>query len=471
MKVVIINKSENNGGAAVVSRRLVEALRQEGVDAQMLVVESAECQVPSAEDQVTGKEVTVCQFESKWLIKYKFLLERLKIFIANGFNRETLFKIDTGSDGLPLWKHPLVKEADAVLINWVNQGMLSLKGFRKILEMGKPVIWTMHDMWEMTGICHHAGCCSHFEKECGNCPLLGKKGSPTDLSHKIWQRKKNIYTDSALMKKAAFVAVSSWLEGKAGQSSLLRDQKVEVIPNAFRVPGAECQVSSVESQVSRARCRVPMDGGDSYERRDISTSDLRTGKEGKRKIRILFGAARLDDPIKGLDTLKEMARILKQDYPDIAADMEIAMFGRIKNKEVLNDFALPLVQLGVLKGEEAVRAAYETSDILVSASSYETLPGTLVEAQAYGCIPVSFNQGGQRDIVEHLSTGYIADYDDNPANRALNLVLGIVWATSRIKDEDIRLSILSRMRKNVEEKFSYSRVAQRYIELINNLMQ
>ncbi len=56
---------------------------------------------------------------------------------------------------------------------------------------------------------------------------------------------------------------------------------------------------------------------------------------------------------------------------------------------------IPHRHLGMVKGEENVREVYENADVLVSASSYETLPGTLVEAQAYGCIPVSFDQGGR----------------------------------------------------------------------------
>lgn len=39
MKIVIVNKSDRTGGAAVVSFRLMEALRGIGVDARMLVVE------------------------------------------------------------------------------------------------------------------------------------------------------------------------------------------------------------------------------------------------------------------------------------------------------------------------------------------------------------------------------------------------------------------------------------------------
>ncbi|MDE5880820.1 MAG: glycosyl transferase, partial [Muribaculaceae bacterium] len=155
MKIVIINKSDSTGGAAVVSHRLMEALRGIGVDARMLVVE-----------KLTDSPYVELAASSR-VVRKSFLAERLKIFIANGLNRSTLFKIDTASDGLPLWNHPLVRDADAVLLNWINQGMLSLQGVEKILRLGKPVVWTMHDMWCMTGVCHHAGECSHYLKECG----------------------------------------------------------------------------------------------------------------------------------------------------------------------------------------------------------------------------------------------------------------------------------------------------------------
>ena len=68
MKVVIINKSDSTGGAAVVSRRLMEALREEGVDARMLVVEKL-TDSPYVEVAASKRD-----------IKRPFLAERLKIF-------------------------------------------------------------------------------------------------------------------------------------------------------------------------------------------------------------------------------------------------------------------------------------------------------------------------------------------------------------------------------------------------------
>lgn len=424
MKIVIINKSDSTGGAAIVSRRLMEAFRREGEDARMLVCEKL-TDSPYVELAATPS-----------VIKRKFLIERLKIFISNGFNRKTLFKIDTGEVGLPLWKHPLVKEADAILLNWVNQGMLSLKGVERILKLGKPVIWTMHDMWNMTGICHHAGSCTHYLKNCGNCPYLGKKSNPKDLSNKIWFKKEKIYCHEELIKKTVFVAVSNWLKEKALESSLLKRQKVVVIPNAFPIS---------------------------------SSSSLNNLFPSLKKIRILFGAARLDDPIKGLDTLKETSKILKENYPDVADKLKIVFFGDIKNPKNLDGFEISIENLGILHGEDALKKAYFNSQILVSASSYETLSGTLVEAQAYGCIPVSFDRGGQSDIIDHLLTGYLAQFNHDIEKRASNLAEGIVWATGIINDEEKYQCILRKMRENVCDKFSYASVVGKYIQLINEL--
>lgn len=420
LRIVIINKSDSTGGAAVVSRRLMEAMRSEGIDARMLVVEKL---TDSPYVEVAASQPA---------IKRPFLLERLKIFLRNGFNRATLFKIDTASDGLPLWKHPLVKEADAIMLNWVNQGMLSLHGIRRILDLGKPVVWTMHDMWCMTGVCHHAGSCLRFHNECGECRLLGKLKGANDLSRSVWRKKSSLYSNP---NQITFVAVSNWLAAKARESSLLKDEPVEVIPNVFPIIG--------KGETTKVR-------------------------KGNGRIRILFGAARLDDPIKGLPILAETTHIIYKEHPELAERMELITFGGVKDSASLKDFGIAHTHLGMVNGEEKVREVYESGDILVSASSYETLPGTLVEAQAYGCIPVSFNQGGQSDIIDHLSTGYIAEYSYSPHTAARNLAAGILWATSCLDDSFAIQKIRLDMRESVCKRFSPESITKAYLDIIHS---
>lgn len=424
LKIVLINKSDSTGGAAVVSYRLMEALRRAGCDARMLVAE-----------KLTDSPY-VKPAASKWLIKSVFLLERLMIFISNGFNRKTLFKIDTGQFGLPLRKKKIVKRADVIFLNWVNQGVCSLNEVREILLTGKPVIWTMHDMWCMTGICHHAGECQRYLKECGDCPLLGKRRSSDDLSFRTLIEKTVTYGNIHNFK-LAFVAVSSWLQDKALQSALMKERLIYRIPNPF----------------------------------DTSDIDLLQRKKNDGKIRILFGAARLDDPIKGLPDLKRMSEILARDYPSFDSKLEIAVFGCVKDPSALEGFSLPLVNLGTIRHKKTLSETYLNADILVSASSYETLPGTVVEAQAYGVIPVSFNRGGQADIIEHMNTGYLADYSEDLINRAKELARGVAWAISVLDNEALAKDIRQKMREGVETKFSYSLIASEYLKVFRQLTQ
>lgn len=409
MKVVILCKSDGTGGAAIVSFRLMEALRGEGVDARMLVAE-----------KTTDSPYVAAAF-SPLLRNYKFLRERLSIFCKNGFNRRTLFKIDDGSQGLPLWKHPWIKEADAVIINWVNQGFLSLKGVERLAREGKKIIWTMHDMWNFTGICHHAGKCRNFLDECGDCPLLLSKASTDDLSRKVWKRKKTLY-DSANIR---FVAVSSWLKSLAEKSSLLKERDISLIPNAFPLHLLNPQP-----------------------------------REEDNGHTLIFGAARIDDDIKGFPILKESLKVFKEKYPDLAKSTKLLLYGNIKDREALVDIPLDYEFAGAVQGLEELKNIYERGDVVLSTSLYENLPGTLIEGQAFGCVPVSFDRGGQRDIINHLQTGYLVSWSDDPALRTTSFADGIAWALRN------RSRLLLPMRSSVLSRFSYPSVATRYLSLL-----
>lgn len=411
MNVVIINKSDFRGGAAVVSFRLMNALREQGINASMLVCE-----------KLTDSP-NVHLAASKWRIKASFLEERLKIFLTRGVNRANLFKIDTASDGLNLYRHPLVKNADIICLNWVNQGMLSLSGLKKMLELGKPVIWTMHDMWCFTGICHHAGSCQRFESECGDCPLLSTGAFAHDLSYKTLLKKARTY------KGIHFVAVSNWLARRAGKSSLLKTAPVSVIPNAFPIP-----------------------------------SDIPISAPNPSNFTIVMGAARLDDPIKGLAILIESTKILKSKYPDKAEKMELVTFGGLKNPNALDGIVIAHRHLGVIKGENAIRNVYLSADAVISTSLYETLPGTLVEGQVYGCIPIAFDRGGQPDIIDHLDSGYLAEWNDDLKNAAENIADGVIAVMNMNKDVTRK-----RMFDSAKSRFDAPVIAQKYIELFNSL--
>lgn len=263
-----------------------------------------------------------------------------------------------------------------------------------------------------------------FTSACGNCPLLGGGAGPDDVSAKVFAKKAALYSAGGI----DFVAVSNWLASRAKQSALPVVSAPVVIPNAFPLPDAPT---------------LHKDNG---------------------KIRIVFGAARLDDPVKGLPILVEATHRLKELDPLKARNMELITFGAVRNPDILNKIGINSTHLGLIRGQEKIWQLYKSADIVVSTSLYETLPGTLVEGQAYGCVPVAFNRGGQSDIVDHLSTGYIAEWDDSLEKGGENIANGIIWAAGQGAD------VRRRMYDSVKERFSESTVASRYISLFNRII-
>ena len=131
-----------------------------------------------------------------------FLLERLSIWRKLHFSKKHLFDIDLANTGFDITKMREFKEADVIHLHWINQGMLSLRGIKKILDSGKPVVWTMHDVWPATAICHYTKGCRCCQEEVlhmtwhGRCGIESCKFSKTNMFPLLpaadgWKRKPN----------------------------------------------------------------------------------------------------------------------------------------------------------------------------------------------------------------------------------------------------------------------------------------
>lgn len=404
MKVVILNTADAHGGAAIASWRLLHALVGEGVDARMLVVDR------STADPLVDVAGTAEQ--RRWA----FLRERIGIFAANGLNRRDLFKVSTARYGVDVLSHPWLRSADVVCLNWINQGMLSLTDVGRLAAMGKRLVWTLHDMWCMTGICHHAYGCDGYERECGHCRFM-RFPYGNDLSHRVWKRKKRIYDNADIH----FVAVSGWLADCCRRSALLEGRAVPVIHNAMAV--------------------------DSY-------SWQRTGNKDKKVV--TMGAARLDDPVKGFGLLIEAANVIADSHPD--CNIELQLFGSIRDESLLGQIRLPYRWVGAVAPEK-VADLMAAGDVVVSSSHFETFGMTLAEGQAAGCLAVAFDHGGQSDIITHRRDGWLAAYPD-----AGSLAEGILWAVSQSVDRKA-------LHDSVAARFSYGAVARKYIDLFNELLR
>jgi glycosyltransferase involved in cell wall biosynthesis len=414
MKVVLISRSDLRGGAAVFTFRLMVALRNNGVDAKMLVVEKL------------SADRSVMSYANYFQDKLNFLLERFEIFIRNGFSRKTLFHVDTAHYGRDISEHHWIKDADYIILNWMNQGALSLRGVKRILELGKPTIWNLHDMWCLTGICHHAYDCNRYTQDCGHCPLL-KSNKHNDLSHRVWLSKSQLYRYENLH----FVAVSNWIKEKCRQSSLLSQHPVSVIPNS----------------ISLSAYQEPK-----HEGLNQILQDIEKIRQTQSQI-LAIAAARLDDPVKGLPLLIAALNIFKRKYQ---TNIHLLLIGSLRDESWLPKIPNDYTFTGPLKPNE-VFAVLHHVDVVLSTSHYESFGGTLIEGMLAGCVPVSFDNGGQRDIISHQQTGYLAQYPSTD-----DFADGIKWAlASKISKSVLENTVLSNFGADV--------VAKKYIKLFDRI--
>lgn len=414
MRVLIVNTSECTGGAAVAAKRLTQALINNGVKAKMLVCEK----------QTDALYVASCGPLLR--IMRHFVWERFVIWATNLFSRRNLFEVSIANAGEDITRTSEFAEADIIHLHWTCQGMLSLSGIRKILRSGKPVVWTMHDMWPCTGICHHAHECNRYEEACGECRFLRFPGKK-DLSHRVFERKRRIYSEGRL----AFVAVSTWLAKRAAASALLQGRQVATIPNSL-----------------------------SLEKFRLSDrTDMRSLLHLSAKHVIAFGAARIDAPIKGFSYLKQALSLLVREKGYAPNDIHLLLFGNVKDAHTLDDISVPYTYLGLVRDESTLSQIYSASDVLVSSSLYETFGQTIIEAQACGCLPVSFDNSGQTDIISHRRNGYLARYLSPE-----DLAEGIDWCLHAHIDRH-------ELRKNVLGRYSESKIAQQYIALYHQILK
>ena len=416
MRILIVNTSERTGGAAVAASRLMEALCNYGVKAKMLV-----------RDKET-QSLTVSALPGQRRSQCHFLWERFVIWLHLHFRRQHLFDIDIANAGTDITRLPEFQEADVIHLHWVNQGMLSLRCIRKILDSGKPVVWTMHDIWPATAICHLTLDCRHFENQCQQCRLLPGGGSVNDLAAQVWQRKQRMLSG----RHIHFVACSQWLAEEARHSALLQGQIVTSIPNPIDTHFYRPH----DKQEARQLLGLPAEGPV-----------------------VLFASQRVTNQYKGMNYLIAACQQLAAQHPELRATMTVAILGG-HAEEIVGQMPFRTHALGYVNDEQRIVAVYNAADVFVLPSLSENLPNTIMEAMACGVPSVAFRVGGIPEEIDHRQNGYVANYQDSD-----DLAQGIWWTLFEADQESLRKACLQK----VSHCYSQQSVANRYFELYEGL--
>lgn len=410
----MLNTFDTLGGAARAAERLQKGLQPREIDARLLV-----------QFKFGDSAEVICKASP--LVN---MLRRLKIFLGLLPVRMYPKKPENNFSPALLPDHILKEvvgsDPDIIHLHWLGAGFFQVETLRKLSQLGKPMVWTLHDSWPFTGGCHVPFECTRYRQRCGACPVLGSSHE-RDLSRWTWNRKARAWRDLDL----TLVAPSRWLAGCARRSSLFHHDEVEVIPN-----GLDTAI---------------------FHPRDKLESRKLAGLPEDRKL-ILFGAMHgTNDPNKGFHLLAPALQSLSKTRSDTLA----VVFGS-DAAEDLPDLGMPVKFLGRINDDDKLAALYSAADVFVAPSKQENLPSTVMESMACGTPCVAFNQGGTPDLIEHEVSGYLAE-----SFNVTDLANGIAWV---LEDDDRQVQLSTHVRQKAVAEFGLARMAERYASLYRNLL-
>jgi glycosyltransferase involved in cell wall biosynthesis len=408
MKILIVSSSDINGGAAKAANRLHIAFLKNNIQSIMLVQEKG-----SHDNNIIGPKSKF----GKVLPFIKKALESLPLVLYKK-RTKTLFHVSfvSFSNIKTIIKNV---QPDFILIHWVNAGMLRIEDLRKIKQ---PIFIVLHDMWWFTGGCHYDEECGRYRNKCGSCPVLGSK-MDIDLSSFVFNRKKRILSSLDNIK---VVGLSTWISKCAQESTLFKNHTIYNIPNPIDIN----LFKPVNIDFSREALSLP-----------------------KGKKLVLYGAMNaISDHRKGYDLLIEAVNRMK------LKNVEFVVFGgsKPKNQEKIN---YKTHYLGSILNDQLLCLVYNAADVMVVPSRQENLSNSIMESLSCGTPVVSFNIGGNSNMIEHKNTGYVAKAYDTE-----DLAYGIEWILKNLNYK----AICESARDKVVNEFGEENVVSKYIRIFNN---
>lgn len=410
-RILHVSPTDIAGGACLGAYNLHKALQKAGSDSRMLVLRKFSDD-PSVVTRSTGMLET--------LERLRDPLDRLPLKPYR-WERSAWWSVGW----LPLdLKQAIDRLApDIVQFHWVGRGMVPIRALNALSEYA--LLWTLRDMWPLTGGCHYAGECGKYLTGCGACPQLGST-SDWDISRWQWRAKQKHWRNLPI----TYVALSTWLADEARNSPLVGGNEVVRIANGIDVT----RFQPGDKAAARAAWNLPDD----------------------RQI-VLFGALHaLDDPRKGFAYLQEaLQRLAAAGWGEKALAV---VFGA---DSIEGDFGIPVRFLGQLRNE-ALAQLYAAADVMVTPSLYENAAKTVMESLACGTPVTAFANTGQFDLIDHKLNGYLAQ-----DRSAADLAHGIAWCLEQTKDSNV---LSSQARLKAVSQFNIDTIARDHILLYERLL-
>lgn len=410
MKILIVNTTDIEGGAARAAYRLHESFLALKIESQMLV-------------QSKSSDNFTVRSEDRKITKYfNKLRPILDSFHVSFYKNKTKTLFSPAALGFSNIVDKINEiNPDIVHLHWICGGMMKVEDIARIKA---PIIWSLHDMWAFTGGCHYDEECKGYKKECGNCKVLGSN-QKNDISKKIFNRKQKVFSQK---KDITIVGLSRWLNDASKSSILLKDKNHINLPN----PIDTTIFKPFNKQKARELWNLPQD-----------------------KKLVLFGAmGATSDPRKGFKELREALHKITSN------DIVLVVFGSSVPNEP-QDLGFNAYYLGYLYDDISLVTLYSAVDVMVVPSLQENLSNVIMESLSCATPVVAFDIGGNSDMIDHKQNGYLSKPYDTT-----DLAQGIEWILYFSDYETFCQSA----RAKVLREFDSLIVAKKYVETYKEIL-
>lgn len=408
MKVLHIHSSDfiGGGGGTVAMERLHHGLRQVGVDSNILCGHKT----TSLPDSTAIPKLEHFRKVEQGLKKVTTRLGLNDIHILNSF-------LVTGME--------VYQKADILHIHGTH-GYFNYLALPNLTGK-KPAVFSLHDIWPLTGHCAVSYDCRRWQVGCGHCPYLDVNPAvKRDGTNWEWKLKNWVYHHSNL----TIVALCSEIKKQAEQS-MLNQFPIYQIPNGVDI--------------------------NLYRPLDRQESRLALGLPPDKKV-LMFAALDLKQANKGGHLL---ITALKKLPDNLKSECVLLTIG--KGAEAITDqIDMPAYNLGYIRDDHQKAVCFSAADIFVSPTRAEAFGLVILESMACGTPAVAFGVGGVIDLVRPGQTGYRAEVDN-----ADDLRDGIVQL---LTDESLRLSMGQQSRMVAVNEYSLTYQVQEQVKLYQKIL-
>jgi glycosyltransferase involved in cell wall biosynthesis len=358
VRVVHVNNADvGHGGAALAAYRLHRALPKVGVQSEQLV----------AFRSTADPDVSVLRQWPRVRRAAGYVMRRV------GLND----LVGIGAYGVP--SHPAVQRADLVHLHLLEGNWFSYPAVARI-SAERPIVWTLHDMWPLTGHCSYSYECDRWRTGCGACPHLDVfpvvKRDATAVEHRL---KAATYARSDI----TVLAPCRWL-GDLASDGLLGRFPVHVVGYPLD--------TELFAPRSRAACRQAL---------GLADDDFV----------LAVAAAAFDDRRKGADLLVAALAGAREEVRRATTVLILGSMGRVL-AEALHPHGIRTVDLDYVFSDALKVTAYNAADLFVLPTRADNSPLVLLESLGCGTPGVSFAVGGVPETIQHERTGLLADAED-----------------------------------------------------------